>query len=318
MTVGHPAPEARDDVSGGGAPLREENGMTGPRFATLGDNTIDQYFGATNESFVGGNAVNVAVQLAALGDDVRYAGAVGADRDGQRVRSALHQRGVGVELLVDLPGVTSISQIQVQRDGDRRIGFEDFAVCADYRPSAAAYDAVADAAIVHLGWTPFGGEIRRELSSRGVAISQDCAVTAGFDHLDIAFGSAGENVEAARIQAIEALAGGAALAIVTMGAAGSIGFDGESWFEQAAEPAEVVDTTGAGDAFIAGFLHEWARSADVPAALASGARNAARACGHPGGFAQQPEPLDITSPRGTLRDRAQGHEPAVMHDEGSI
>ena len=35
-------------------------------FAAVGDNTIDQYVGAESLSFVGGNALNVAVRLSEL------------------------------------------------------------------------------------------------------------------------------------------------------------------------------------------------------------------------------------------------------------
>ena len=44
----------------------------------------------------------------------------------------------------------------------------------------------------------------------------------------------------------------------------------------AAAPAEVVDTTGAGDAFCAGFLASWTSGRDPADALAAGAAAAAR------------------------------------------
>ncbi|MDQ4137366.1 MAG: PfkB family carbohydrate kinase, partial [Actinomycetota bacterium] len=50
-----------------------------------------------------------------------------------------------------------------------------------------------------------------------------------------------------------------------------------------AVPAEVVDTTGAGDAFAAGFLAEWVRSRSVHEAASEGVRAAARCVGIVGG-----------------------------------
>lgn len=37
-------------------------------------------------------------------------------------------------------------------------------------------------------------------------------------------------------------------------------------------PCRVVDTMGAGDSFIAGFLHSWLEGLDIPGCMASGAQ----------------------------------------------
>jgi fructoselysine 6-kinase len=260
-----------------------------PLFGAIGDNTIDQYVGADTRSFVGGNALNVAVQLRGLGRDVRYAGAIAADRNGFRVREALESRGIGTEGLVVLPGVTSISRIRVEDSGDRVIEFEDFAVCADYLPDDRELDALAGCAVVHIGMSPYADRIRAELSARGARISQDCAVSRGFDHLDVAFCSAGEDPAAARELAGSAIAGGARLAVVTCGADGSIAFDGRAWATQPADGTTVVDTTGAGDSYIAGFLAALADGQDLQSCMRAGSATAARTCRHWGGFPQHAE-----------------------------
>ena len=46
----------------------------------------------------------------------------------------------------------------------------------------------------------------------------------------------------------------------------------------------VVDTTGAGDSFAAGFLAEYCTSRDVARSLARGSDEAARTIQHVGGF----------------------------------
>jgi fructoselysine 6-kinase len=262
---------------------------TGIRLGALGDNTIDQYHGADSRSFVGGNAVNVAVKLRTLGNEVLYAGAVGADADGDRIRRVLDGEGVDTHLLVELPGITSVSKIRVAPDGERDIFFEDFATSADYRPSEAQLDDLAACALVHIGMNPFADGIRRGLRARGVLVSQDCAVSAGFDDLDIAFCSAGDDEAGARMLAAEAVAGGARLAVVTCGPAGSIAHDGARWWSAKAEPIDPVDTTGAGDSYIAGFVSAFARELDVAACMAEGSRVAALTCQHWGGFEQVPE-----------------------------
>lgn len=258
------------------------------RFATVGDNTIDEYVGVLEESYVGGNAVNVAVRLAELGEDVAYFGAVGPDARGERVGRELAARGVAVAHLVVVPGHTSTSQVTVAESGERSLSSEDFGTCADYVPGEAELDELGHRGIVHIGWTPSAREVRRALRARGVVVAQDCAVTAGYADLDIAFCSAGEDPVGAPALAREAIAGGARLAVVTRGAAGSLAFDGTRWWSQRAEPIDAVDTTGAGDSYIAGFLSALGQAGSVAECMAKGAAAAAQTCQHRGGFRQSP------------------------------
>jgi fructoselysine 6-kinase len=59
------------------------------RIATVGDNCIDRYLPPVDRSLVGGNAVNVAVNLRRAGHPAAYFGAVGDDEDGMRTRGVL-------------------------------------------------------------------------------------------------------------------------------------------------------------------------------------------------------------------------------------
>ena len=73
------------------------------------------------------------------------------------------------------------------------------------------------------------------------------------------------------------------LFIVTLGAAGSIAFHAGNETSIAAVPVpRVVDTTGTGDNFAAGFLSLYCSERDIPNALARGAECAARTIAHPG------------------------------------
>jgi fructoselysine 6-kinase len=260
-------------------------------FGAVGDNTIDEYVGAQSRSYVGGNAVNVAVQLRRLGHAARYAGAIGADEPGDRVRAGLVSQGVLTDGLVTLPGHTSVSRIRVAPDGDRVFEFEDFGVCARYRPDDAEFDKLSQCAAVHIGMLPGAADVRRTLSDRGVLVTQDCAVSAGYDHLGVAFCSGGEDESRARHLAREAIDGGAAIAVVTCGALGSVAFDGRTWWRTPAVPVAVVDTTGAGDSYIAGFVAARAAGADIDEALRAGSEVAARTCAHLGAWPQDPLPI---------------------------
>ena len=63
---------------------------------------------------------------------------------------------------------------------------------------------------------------------------------------------------------------------VTLGENGSIAWDGAQFWRQAPEPVTVIDTMGAGDSFIAGFLCGWSAGMTLPQAIAQGTACAAK------------------------------------------
>ncbi|WP_349262472.1 PfkB family carbohydrate kinase [Geminicoccus sp.] len=240
-------------------------------------------------SLVGGNAVNVAVQLAMLGRTSAYFGAVGDDAPGRRTIDALGRAGVITDHVQVLPRVTAYTIIEVDANGERRIGFEEFGACAVYEPTEADMEVLARARHVHIGWFPLAPRWKNLLREAAVPVSQDLAVNKGDGPIDIAFDSAGEDRARAEQLLARALAGGARLAVITMGALGAIAGDGGPILAIDALPLTPVDTTGAGDSFIAGFLDAHLSGKNVQASLAAGRDAAAKTCLHPGGF---PQPLE--------------------------
>jgi len=265
--------------------------MTSFDLATVGDNCIDRFL-PLRKSAVGGNAVNVAVQLAQLGRAVAYFGAVGPDWNGQRTADLLSARGVLLNHMRVLDGRTAYTDLDRDRAGDRIIAYEDFGVCADYHPTAAEIAILRRMRYVHLGWMKDSPRLKRELAESGVLISQDTAVNPGAAGLDLAFGSAGPDLEEAQRMLDRLLAEGARCAVVTCGPLGSIASDGTMTARTGIAPVDVVDTTGAGDTFIAGFVDAWLNGVDLQRCIERGRDLAAVTCGHLGGFRQILEPLD--------------------------
>ena len=74
------------------------------------------------------------------------------------------------------------------------------------------------------------------------------------------------------------------LTVIKRGAEGAVARSPEGSVSAPAAPARAVDTTGAGDAFNAGFLAAWLSGAPLAACLAAGNRLGARAIARPGGF----------------------------------
>lgn len=263
------------------------------RIAAVGDNCIDKFLPPLGQALIGGNAVNVAVQLARLGHDAFYFGAVGPDADGRRTRDALAANGVSVTHMQERPGKTAHTDIEVLPSGERVFLLEDFGVCAGYRPSEDDIAVLKTMDHVHIGWLDDGGALRRALAGAGVSVSQDVSVNAdpvdiGIEGLAIAFGSAGNDDAAADAMLERFLAAGVQTAVVTRGAKGSVAATREARAEAGIREVDVVDTTGAGDSFIAGFLAVRLGGGSLEAAVAAGRDRAAQACGHVGGFPQEP------------------------------
>ncbi|WP_426128654.1 PfkB family carbohydrate kinase [Pararhizobium sp. PWRC1-1] len=270
--------------------------MSRLRFAAVGDNCVDRFQPPVGQSLIGGNAINVAVQLALLGHEAYYFGAVGRDAEGERTRHLLISKGVRVDYLQMLPGETAYTNIDITETGDRIFAFEEFGVCAGYIPSEADLTALIGMDHVHVGWIADGGLVRRRVAGAGTSVSQDISVNndpvhLGVEGLRIAFGSAGEDRQKAEAMLQGYLANGAKLAVVTRGAEGSAACNGREYAETGITPVDVIDTTGAGDSFIAGFLHAHLSGDNLETSLASGRQCAARACGHFGGFPQVPQKL---------------------------
>ena len=266
--------------------------MPGQEIACIGDNCIDRFLPPVDDCLVGGNALNVAVQLALLERRLHYFGAVGDDAAGAAVSSALAAQGVGIERLRMMTGQrTAFTDIEISEDGERTFAFEEFGACATYVPSAGDLGRLRLMRHVHIGWLNGVGDVKRALAGSGVTLSQDLTVNNSPENLspaglDIAFCSA--EPDEADAAAARLIAGGARLAVVTLGASGSMVSDGRATFIAAAPPVTPEDTTGAGDAFIAGFIHAYLAGMTLEQALALGTGRAAVACLHRGGFPQTP------------------------------
>ena len=274
---------------------------TPPHFATLGDNCIDRYL-PLGQAAVGGNAINVAVQLARAGESCSYFGAVGCDDAGRWTRDTLSQNGVSISHLQELSAPTAYTDIDVDATGERIIAFEEFGSSALYAPTPQDILALAALDHIHIGWFKGAAPLRAALAGAGVSFSQDVAVNPDAAGLDVGFESVGPSEPLAQAALHRLLSLGCKVAVVTCGAMGSMASDGGDVVATGIRTVPlVVDTTGAGDTFIAGFLSAWKRGQPLAASLAFGRDAAAGTCGHLGGFPQTLRRLQTTT-RSTLTD----------------
>jgi fructoselysine 6-kinase len=256
----------------------------------LGDNTVDTYVDLAVQ-YPGGNAVNVSVMAARLGAATGYLGCIGDDEGGALVRSSLIAEGVDLARLRTRPGANARAFIR-HVDGDRRFLQTQPGVRADYRWEDADFGYMARFDHVH---TSIYSELDEMLplvarATRSVSIDASNRWTPEWlDHVlpyvRIAFLSA-PDISAAELDALidRCLARGPEVVVATRGGEGAIGACKAERLTQAALPTTVVDTLGAGDGFISGFLVSYLGGAPLREALTAGATYAARVCTWHGGY----------------------------------
>jgi fructoselysine 6-kinase len=263
------------------------------RTASVGDNCLDRYLEPPGHERTGGNALNVAVGLRRAGHEAAYLGAVGDDPEGRIVLEALQAAGVDARGVDVRSGPTGVTTVRLDRVGERTFVDERYGVAAEYRLTAAAVEGLHDCRWVH-GAHQAGFAALTALRPGGTRLSYDFGdaldgpAEAGFvSELDVAFCAApGGAPDAGEALAAELRGRGAAIAVVTLGEAGSLACADSTTFRQEAVPIDVVDTLGAGDAFIAGFIAALLAGGSVPGALERGAADAAETCRHLGAWPQ--------------------------------
>jgi fructoselysine 6-kinase len=249
----------------------------------------------------GGITLNFAANARRLfppDDAVGVVTALGTDPEARLVRRAVERLGLEA-CLEERPGATSIQYIDRRSDGEKIFVRYEAGVLADYRLSARERHVLARTdvlmAVVYAQIEGFFDSVMECASPglRAVDFSDLAGVTGGTgiveryqDRFHVGFFGL-TSADVAIVDDLERLARRTGrLLVVTLGADGSIALEGERRISCPAVPVpQVVDTTGAGDAFAAGFLSEYCRSRRVRESLARGAAVAAEAVGQVGAFA---------------------------------
>ncbi|MGV1989193.1 PfkB family carbohydrate kinase [Agrobacterium sp. 22-221-1] len=261
-----------------------------PSLLGIGDNTVDVYVDK-GWMFPGGNTVNVAAMWARLGAAAAYLGCLSFDRYGSLIYSALAEEGVDLSHCRRAEGPNACALIGHDH-GDRMFLGSRPGVRGDFALTEDDYRYMSSFNVVHTS-------IHSGLDQH-VAAMADCASLLSYDfsnrwtdehrdrmarHVDIAFLSLGSMALSDCELALRRWADAGCKTVVgTRGAQGSLALHDGRLHAAATKPASVVDTLGAGDGFVTGFLLEWAVLSDITRALDRGARNAAMTCSVMGAF----------------------------------
>ncbi len=223
-----------------------------------------------------GSAGGTAITLAKLGASVASAGAIGEDELGDALLALLGGFGVDTSLLVRRGGVqTSASVLPIRPDGSRP-AFHVVGANGTYTSADAPWDEIAGADYMHFGAPEFmGGEEAVKILSfareHEVVTSADILapgeqaaqivdwLAPAFAHIDYllpneeqVLGLTGASDLETGCEAL--LERGVGCVAATCGADGALVAGPDGAEHVPAFAVDVVDTTGCGDAFSAGFL----------------------------------------------------------------
>lgn len=214
-----------------------------------GDDTV-----AVTRTWPGGQAANVAAWAAALGAKARFVGKRGADAAGALVTRELRERGVDV--VGPEEGRTGVV-VSIAAAGDRTMA-SDRGSAPDLEPHELA-DAWFDCDVLHISGYALARDPIADAAAvaataargRGALVSLDASAFSLIDDTFRARVTAlGPDVVFANERERDALGDVPATWVVKRGARG-VTAAGCDW---PAQPCDVVDTTGAGDALAAGYL----------------------------------------------------------------
>jgi hypothetical protein len=166
-------------------------------------------------------------------------------------------------------------------------------------PEPTELDYAAGSDHVHMANLADPYRTTQALRSRGISTSYDHGVLdAGRRPVaaSVAFVSCGDPVglDHGKEIARRVVEGGAELAVVTLGAKGSVAFDGQRVIVVPAHPIRAVDTLGAGDSYIGTFLAGRLRGDSVETAMQSATEAASATCLHWAAWPQSPEAIAIS------------------------
>jgi sugar/nucleoside kinase (ribokinase family) len=256
----------------------------------------------------GGSAANTLAGLAALGLNCGFIGQVADDVLGKVFTHDMQAQGVHFDTAAragDPP--TARCLILVTPDGQRTMN--TFLGASQFLPSSALdHDLIAASAILYLEGYLWDPEEPRTAMRSAIQTAKDAGRRVAFTlsdvfcierhradflkligggAIDILFANENELLSLEETEdfegAIASLSARVPLLVVTRGEHGAIAIkDGERAAVGAEPIAEVVDTTGAGDLFAAGFLAGQARGSSLEQSLTMGAVCAAEVIGHVG------------------------------------
>lgn len=254
----------------------------------------------------GGPVATALVCLGRLGRRTEFIGRVGDDAFGDVIRRELAAEGVGVAWLETVPGASSqFAFIPANPHTGSRTVFWTRSSAPDLEPDRLPEETIGRAQVLHLdGLTADSSIAAAEVArAAGTATVLDAGtlrphtldLARRIDHLVVGQPLARtwqpDLPPEETVKRLYDLGGQAT--VITLGSAGSIGYDGREVIRQPAFEVAVIDTTGAGDAYHGGYIDGLLDGLDLAGRMERAAAVAALNCTALGGRTALPDRAEL-------------------------
>jgi sugar/nucleoside kinase (ribokinase family) len=266
-----------------------------------------------SELVLGSASAICASGLARLGNRVNFSGKVGDDLFGRFCLEEMSRAGIGLDhVIVDKESTTGIT-VSISSGPDRAL-VTCLGAIAELRAEDVPDRALDGTSHLHVagfflqtGLREGLPELFRRAHRRGLTTSLDCGhdpagewqggLEEALKEADLFFPNEEElRAISGREDLVEALRSfGSVRVVAKLGAAGAATLEDGSISRVQAPGVEVVDTTGAGDSFDAGFLHAWLRKRPIWECLRYGVAAGSLSTRALGGTRAQPTTEELES-----------------------
>ncbi|MGB2864016.1 MAG: carbohydrate kinase family protein [Sedimentisphaerales bacterium] len=239
------------------------------------------------EVFPGGNALNTAVALRRLGEQVIVAGSIGDDALGRLLLDQMQTQGLDVRGVRREPAGRTASTFILRAEGEDRRFIHSLGVAATFNGEHVLPELIPDDGIMLVGgYLKLGAwndnvlaDLMCQARQRNckvvlnICIAQDSGVDPGrclslLEHVDVFVPNedearilTGETVPARQAKALRRA--GARAIVITQGGQGLYADDGECTVEMGIFQVPLIDPSGCGDCFNAGLIAGLIRNWDI-------------------------------------------------------
>ncbi|MBR4163084.1 MAG: fructoselysine 6-kinase [Solobacterium sp.] len=260
--------------------------------ACFGSCCIDYYVNLENGTpFVGGGPLNMAVHISLHDLDASFIGCIGTDAYGKLVLHKLTEKNINTDHLHILCGKTAVSEVELHGE-ERILGEYEEGVMQDFVLSEEDIAFIRKHKIAITDLWGNQTECMKQIKHDGILLGFDAAdrpddpvALGALPYTDIFFFSSDEPLKETQTKMNEIYEKGPEIVVAMRGKQGSVVRDRDGFhFYDIIENRQVIDSLGAGDSYIAGFLSGLIQKETIEQCMRMGAEEASETLSYHGAF----------------------------------